>query len=259
MPQDPTSATPQAQEETCPQKRTKTTSGASSSVPKDTPLDDRTLPRKQPQQPSADLEPIDVNPCERDTLRPLRPLPARAREEMTSIMHRFSPTNWENLPTKRKENPHFRMTGTGLPPAILDASVVNFTNTQFQHAHIPTFKFFGNVASVQENVLHALADSKIVLATVIHGGGQRYIHKSPERVDKIKKFLQSICFENVAITEPEVTVYVPEMRKESDKNRFGQPWTFFIELDEGSTLLRDYLLWQVVFALHISNLRPPFS
>ncbi|KAI0632938.1 hypothetical protein C8Q77DRAFT_1036374, partial [Trametes polyzona] len=89
-----------------------------------------------------------------------------------------------------------------------------------------------------------------VLAAVIHGGGQRYIRRSPEKVDEIRSFIKSISFKGEESPADHVDVYVPEMRNEKERNRFGQPWTFFIELDAQATLLRDFLLWQEVFAIH---------
>ncbi|KAI9059361.1 hypothetical protein FKP32DRAFT_1679807 [Trametes sanguinea] len=49
---------------------------------------------------------------------------------------------------------------------------------------------------------------------------------------------------------PEVVVYALEMKHLGDKNCFGQPWTYFVELGPGTTMLREFLLWQGVFAVH---------
>ncbi|OJT15679.1 hypothetical protein TRAPUB_5425, partial [Trametes pubescens] len=159
-------------------------------------------------------------------------------------MHRFKPDDVEGLPKNKDENPHLQTARRGPAPAILTTEDVNFTNTAFPHAHIPTYKLFGNIAHVQETILKRLATSKIMLAAVIHGGGQRYIRKSPEKVEEIRSFIRSIAFKDDDPSGRAVEVYVPEMKNENDRNRFGQPWTFFVELDASSTLLRDYLLWQ---------------
>ncbi|CDO71548.1 hypothetical protein BN946_scf184911.g18 [Trametes cinnabarina] len=231
MPQPPAITQPERETERS-QKRPKTGVESSDRQERNKEDETRLAQRKQPQRASPSPERINIDEdASQPNPRPLCPLPQRAKEpEMTSIMHRFDPNAWDGLPTKTEENPHSRQTRIGEPPAKLDSSVVNFTNARFHHAHIPSYKFFGNVAQVQEDV--------------------RYIRKSPERVEEIKRFLTTITFEDVATEPPSVTVYVPEMRKESDRNRFGQPWTFFIELDKASTTLRDYLLWQEVFALH---------
>ncbi|KAH9853633.1 hypothetical protein C2E23DRAFT_711671, partial [Lenzites betulinus] len=47
-----------------------------------------------------------------------------------------------------------------------------------------------------------------------------------------------------------VRVFAPVINKLNEKNRFGQPWTYFIDLPPTATLLREYLLWQKVFAIH---------
>ncbi|KAI0324865.1 hypothetical protein GY45DRAFT_1214571, partial [Cubamyces sp. BRFM 1775] len=89
-----------------------------------------------------------------------------------------------------------------------------------------------------------------ILAAVIHGGGQRYIRRSPEKAEEIKSFIKSISFANEENQGRKVEVYIPEMRNESDRNRFGQPWTFFVELDAADAMLSSYLIWQEVFPIH---------
>lgn len=214
------------------------------------------MARKEPLHDSTGREPISIDHDphipEKDT-RHFAPLPRRPnanKPEMASIMHKYKPEDHDGLPSNVDENPHLRMTRTGETPPPLTTQDVNFTNAQFPHAHIPTYRLFGNVAEVQETVLKRLARNKIILAAVIHGGGQRYIRRSPEKVDEIKSFIKSIDLEGINPRDRAVEVYLPEMRKENDRNRFGQPWTFFVELDENSVALAKYLLWQEVFAIH---------
>ncbi|KAI0832659.1 hypothetical protein BC628DRAFT_1304943, partial [Trametes gibbosa] len=88
-----------------------------------------------------------------------------------------------------------------------------------------------------------------VLALVVHGGGQRFIAKSPEKTAEIRTFIQSLKFPDPDATIP-VKVYAPVINKLNEKNRFGQPWTYFVDLPPNATLLREYLLWQKVFAVH---------
>ncbi|KAI0772300.1 hypothetical protein BD413DRAFT_474368, partial [Trametes elegans] len=84
-------------------------------------------------------------------------------------------------------------------------------------------------------------------------GGQRFVSRSPEKTAEIRSFIQSLRFQASPSTPPQpstVVVYAPEMKHLGDKNRFGQPWTYFVELGPGTSMLRDFLLWQGVFAVH---------
>ena len=129
------------------------------------------------------------------------------KEEMVSIMHRFNPNDWEGLPTYVNKNPHLRLTRPGEnPPAELSTQDVNFTNTRFPHAHIPVFKLFGNIAAGQEAALRKIAQSKILLAAVIHGGRQHYIRRSLEKGEEIRSFIQSISLANEVTQDREVEV-----------------------------------------------------
>ncbi|CDO76176.1 hypothetical protein BN946_scf185034.g9 [Trametes cinnabarina] len=270
----------------------------------------RTIEYTQHEPLSPTLPTYPTTPSPEPPLRQPAPLPSRANPtiyEMQSPLHLYDAADFKGLPTAQAENPHTRMSRQGPAPGTLQKNCLVFTSGAMPLAHVPVYKFFGNTSPDQESGVRQ--NSASVLAAVIHGGGQRFVTRSPEKAAEIKTFLQSLRFlppmqpstpashstlgkgkapetqgpiqEDESMRDgvseegeissrfkdldatstparnadepqppPSVMVYAPEMKHAGEKNRFGQPWTYFIELGPGESLLREYLLWQSVFAVH---------
>lgn len=134
------------------------------------------------------------------------------------------------------------------PPTMPMKNHLPFTDKEFRHAHVPSYRFFGNVAYEQELAIKERIDAYVGI--LIHGGGQRFIESFPEKVEELAQFVRSIRFKENGEVEPEVTVIAPEIKNKKANNRFGQPFTYYVLLGQHTDLLRAYLLWQEVFAIH---------
>ncbi|CDO71972.1 hypothetical protein BN946_scf184943.g6 [Trametes cinnabarina] len=139
-------------------------------------------------------------------LRQPAPLPTRSFptiSEMQSPLHLYDAADFEGLPTLQDENPHSRMSRQGPAPGRLQKNCLVFTPGTIPIAHIPVYKFFGNTNPDQESGVRM--DTAPVLAAVIHGGGQRFVSRSPEKVGEIKTFIQSLRFQATPATLPQPT------------------------------------------------------
>ncbi|KAI0353417.1 hypothetical protein OH77DRAFT_1427489 [Trametes cingulata] len=243
-------------------KRARTGGGQGATRSED---EDRIAQRREPTYPpfvtqATAFTPTALGPSSGDradiisTPRQAIPLPRRTpnavANEMQSPMHGLDPHDFAGLPTKEDENPHRWSNRRGDEPvAKINPKSVVYTDALLPRAHIPTYKFFGNIALQQEQALRS--QSTTILAAVMHGGGQRFIARAPEKAAEIKSFLQQIVLDGMPPADQRtIEVYAPEMKRAKDHNIFGQPWTYFIELDTGTNPLREFLLWQEVFALH---------
>ncbi|CDO76741.1 hypothetical protein BN946_scf184813.g11 [Trametes cinnabarina] len=299
-----------------PQKRSKVTDQTEEHT-RNNAEETRLVQRKEPPRPATEISPeldsptLPTSQTSEPPLRQPAPLPARSFptiSEMQSPLHLYNAADFEGLPTLQDENPHVRMSRQGPVPGRLQKNCLVFTLGTIPIPHIPVYKFFGNTNPDQESGVRKNTAS--VLAAVIHGGGQRFVSRSPEKAAEIRLFIQSLRFqaspsappqpstgrqgdkgkapardlpgsEDTSMRDgvseegeilsqledadgagssalnleeppaaPEVVVYAPEMKHLGDKNRFGQPWTYFVELGPGTSMLREFLLWQGVFAVH---------
>lgn len=157
--------------------------------------------------------------------------------------------DFTGLPTARDGNPHInRFTQPDDTAITLPVLHDGFTDARFPRPFVPAYKFLGNVQKSQRDVLKASPNS--VLALVIHGGGQRYIKKyGAEKVEDIMKFFLGLGLMESGDQDPPIAIHLPEGTKMDRENRFGQPWTLFVELGPGTESVHAFLLWQGVFAI----------
>ncbi|TBU36625.1 hypothetical protein BD309DRAFT_878029 [Dichomitus squalens] len=95
-----------------------------------------------------------------------------------------------------------------------------------------------------------------ILAIVPHGGGQRFILEHTSFPDDVATFLRSLCFgEEGTAPDVDLQVFAPVTAHRLDRaKKFTAPWAYFLEIPPGDTLLRPFLLWQEVFAVHTTLL-----
>ncbi|RPD77088.1 hypothetical protein L226DRAFT_483424 [Lentinus tigrinus ALCF2SS1-7] len=205
------------------------------------------LERTQRKEPNRRPPPL-IGP---QPIRYIAPLPARTsrpQNEMALPIHLYKPDDFNGLPTAVDENPHIGSTRQGEKPELPKLTYTCFADVEFHATHIPDFKMRGNVNEEQLASLDALGTR--LLYVVLHGGGQRFLKRAPEKVKEVKDFLQSLSFECHEGAKPELDVIAPIAKNPSDRKRFGQPWTLFLVLGEEEHALRKYLLWQQVFSVH---------
>lgn len=169
---------------------------------------------------------------------------------MSSPLSRYDPTDFTGLPTAKGENPHInRHTQPEDVAVTLPIIRDGYTDARFPLPFVPTYKLIGNVQESQRDALKASPNA--VLAFVIHGGGQRYIMKyGAKKVEAIMEFLLGLALTESSDQAPSIAIHLPEGNSMDSKNRFGQPWTLFVELGPGTESLRAFLLWQGIFAIN---------
>ncbi|OSD05732.1 hypothetical protein PYCCODRAFT_1423231 [Trametes coccinea BRFM310] len=259
--------------------------------------DHQVAQRKEPQRPATVQTPVlsfnhtqtlptqfDTGPSLQQSASP-PPCTNSTITDMQSSLYTYNPADFTSLLTARTENLHQGVSQRGLPLGTLLESSLVFTPGATPHVHIPVYKFFGNVSVDQEHLIRG--NTAMILAAVMHGGGQCFIKHSSEKAAEIKAFIQFLQFrphlrmhpqcppalsamhhqkkagpsgaevlsekqnsKDAVQHLPDIMIYAPEMNHVSNKNCFDQLWSCLIELRPGASQLQEYLLWQVVFTVH---------
>ncbi|EJF55930.1 hypothetical protein DICSQDRAFT_175364 [Dichomitus squalens LYAD-421 SS1] len=95
-----------------------------------------------------------------------------------------------------------------------------------------------------------------ILAIVPHSGGQRFLLERKSFTEDIATFLCSLRFrEEGSTSDIGLKVFTPVAAHGLDRaKKFSPPWTYLLEIPQGDTLLRQFLLWQEVFVIHTTLL-----
>ncbi|TBU24911.1 hypothetical protein BD311DRAFT_670758 [Dichomitus squalens] len=109
-----------------------------------------------------------------------------------------------------------------------------------------------NIANKQLEYLDKPERVERILAIVPHGAGQRFILEHKAFAEELTTYLKSIRFgEEGAEANEALEVFTPVAAHSMDRARkFSAPWTYFLEIPADDALLRPFLLWQEVFAIH---------
>ncbi|KAL1937712.1 hypothetical protein VTO73DRAFT_12865 [Trametes versicolor] len=165
---------------------------------------------------------------------------------------KLDPAVFAGMPTGRGANPHFKMSRVGATPPLPLLPHRPFPEGPFEIAPIPAADFRGNLSPQQLEELDRMRTTETILALIPHGAGKAVNLNASTIMKDAESFIGSLAFEENDRMAYRVTVHPPDMRNRAggwNANPFGKPWVFFLQLPKDASPLRDFLLWQRVFAV----------
>ncbi|KAI0323862.1 hypothetical protein GY45DRAFT_1341170 [Cubamyces sp. BRFM 1775] len=132
-------------------------------------------------------------------------------------------------------------------------TVLQHTEGLFQVPPIPAAEFRGNLSVEQLAALDEVLDKQrnTILALIPHGAGKAINMNAANIVKDCQQFLASLAFEENDRKPYKILIHPPDVCNRGGPNSspFGKPWTFILRLPHNAKPLRNFLLWQRVFAL----------
>ncbi|KAI0353418.1 hypothetical protein OH77DRAFT_1553784 [Trametes cingulata] len=157
-------------------------------------------------------------------------------------------------------NPHYMYTRQGPKPLCPEAASIRYTNCRLPRPFVAGLNLLDNVHL--DDVAYIRSKAHATLALLIHGGGSRpglymeeVVQWDAPTVWDVAKFLQSLVFPGIVQADIARLTTVYQTRTEDSKRLddiYAPPWTLFLEMapSRATEVLRDYLLWQGVFAVN---------